>query len=128
MRNTFVPQTGQLPWVAGRPFLSVVGCGLLISLFALHLKQYASVAKLHLLSNPFWNIARGLAVVKGLSGGFCHLAEVNLRPLQRARPLPSAPKRPPARPAQTGLITRSGRHHEPAASYLAIAMRWPSRE
>lgn len=53
MRKTFVPQVGQVPWVAGRPFFSVVGCGLLISLFALHLKQYASVAKLHLLLKSY---------------------------------------------------------------------------
>ena len=43
IRNSFVPETGQMPWVAGRPFLSVTACGFLISLFVLHLKQYASI-------------------------------------------------------------------------------------
>jgi hypothetical protein len=42
IRKSFVPHSGHVPWVAGRPFLSVTACGLLMSLFVLHLKQYAS--------------------------------------------------------------------------------------
>ncbi len=39
--NTFVPQTGQTPWVAGLRFLSITRRGFLISLFLLHFMQYA---------------------------------------------------------------------------------------
>ena len=35
-----VPQTGQMPWVAGRPFFIVIAFGSLISREALHLTQY----------------------------------------------------------------------------------------
>ncbi len=42
MRNSFVPQSGQMPWTAGRPFFIVTGSGLAISFFALHFTQYAS--------------------------------------------------------------------------------------
>ena len=41
MRNTLVPQLGQLPRVAGLPFFRVILTGFLISLLVLHLKQYA---------------------------------------------------------------------------------------
>jgi hypothetical protein len=41
IRNTLVPHTGQTPLTAGLPFFKVTFCGSLISLFALHLKQYA---------------------------------------------------------------------------------------
>ena len=44
MRNIFVPQTGQLPCVAGLPFFIVTFFSSFIVLFALHLTQYASVA------------------------------------------------------------------------------------
>jgi hypothetical protein len=37
--NTFVPHTGQTPWVAGLRFLSITRLGLLISLFFLHFMQ-----------------------------------------------------------------------------------------
>jgi len=37
--NTFVPHTGQTPWVAGLRFLSITRRGLLISLFFLHFMQ-----------------------------------------------------------------------------------------
>lgn len=39
MRYIFVPQTGQVPWVAGRPFFRVTFCGFRISLLARHLRQ-----------------------------------------------------------------------------------------
>ena len=39
--NTFVPQTGQTPRVAGLRFLSVTRMGFLISTFLLHFMQYA---------------------------------------------------------------------------------------
>ena len=39
MMKTFVPQEGQVPWVAGLPFFMVMPTGLRISLFALHLTQ-----------------------------------------------------------------------------------------
>lgn len=44
MRNTFVPQVGQSPLVAGRPFFKVTGSGLVISRFSRHFRQYASMA------------------------------------------------------------------------------------
>jgi hypothetical protein len=43
IRNTFVPHVGQVPCVAGLPFLNVTDVGLLISRFVLHLTQYASI-------------------------------------------------------------------------------------
>ena len=36
----FVPHTGQMPWVAGRPFFIVIAFGSLISREALHFTQY----------------------------------------------------------------------------------------
>lgn len=45
MRKTFVPHFGHVPCVAGRPFFNVVDFALLISRFALHLKQYASIMR-----------------------------------------------------------------------------------
>jgi hypothetical protein len=44
MRNIFVPQTGQMPWVAGLPFFMVTFFSSFIILLDLHLTQYASVA------------------------------------------------------------------------------------
>ena len=44
MRNIFVPQTGQTPWVAGLPFFIVTFFSSFIVRFDLHLTQYASVA------------------------------------------------------------------------------------
>ena len=41
MRKTLVLQLGQVPRVAGRPFLRVTFSGFLISFLARHLKQYA---------------------------------------------------------------------------------------
>ena len=41
--NTLVPQTEQVPWVAGLPFLSVTAVGLRTSRFVLHFMQYASI-------------------------------------------------------------------------------------
>jgi hypothetical protein len=38
-----VPQTGHTPFVAGLPFFNVTGCASLISCFALHFTQYASI-------------------------------------------------------------------------------------
>ena len=46
MRNSFVPQSGQTPWIAGRPFFMVTSCGFAISFFALHFTQYASATML----------------------------------------------------------------------------------
>ena len=40
MRNIFVPQTGQAPWVAGRPFFMVMDLASLISRDSQHLTQY----------------------------------------------------------------------------------------
>jgi hypothetical protein len=37
--NIFVPQTGQMPWVAGLPFFIVIFVASFISRFALHLTQ-----------------------------------------------------------------------------------------
>lgn len=42
--NILVPQTEQMPWVAGLPFFIVTFFSSFIILFALHLTQYASVA------------------------------------------------------------------------------------
>ena len=42
IRNIFVEQTGQTPWVAGRPFFIVMAWELLISLLVRHFTQYAS--------------------------------------------------------------------------------------
>ena len=39
--KTFVPQVGQVPWVAGRPFFKVIWDGFLISLEARHFTQNA---------------------------------------------------------------------------------------
>jgi len=43
MRNIFVPQVGQLPWVAGLPFFILIDLALLISLFFRHFMQYACI-------------------------------------------------------------------------------------
>ena len=43
--NIFVPQTGQVPWVAGFPFFMVIALGSFISLLARHLTQYASIRR-----------------------------------------------------------------------------------
>ena len=48
MRNTFVPQTGHVPCVAGLPFFRVTLVAFWIFRFALHLKQYASAMKRNL--------------------------------------------------------------------------------
>jgi hypothetical protein len=37
--NIFVPQDGQMPWVAGRPFFMVIATGSFISFLALHFTQ-----------------------------------------------------------------------------------------
>lgn len=42
--NIFVPQTVQIPWVAGFPFFIVTFFSSFMVLLALHLTQYASVA------------------------------------------------------------------------------------
>ncbi len=41
--NTFVPQVGQRPWVAGLPFFMVILLGSLISFLARHFIQYACI-------------------------------------------------------------------------------------
>lgn len=41
--NILVPQRGQVPWVAGRPFFILMFFGLDISLLALHFMQYACI-------------------------------------------------------------------------------------
>ena len=41
MRNTFVPQVGQEPCIAGRPFFRVICLTSLISTFFRHFIQYA---------------------------------------------------------------------------------------
>ena len=43
IRKTLVPHSGLVPFTAGRPFLSSVICGSLISLLSLHFTQYAVV-------------------------------------------------------------------------------------
>jgi hypothetical protein len=42
--NILVPQTGQIPWVAGLPFFIVTFFSSFIVLLDLHFTQYASVA------------------------------------------------------------------------------------
>ncbi len=42
--KTLVPQMGQSPLVAGRPFFNVTCSGLLISRFSRHFRQYASMS------------------------------------------------------------------------------------
>jgi len=44
MRYILVPQLGQVPFVAGRPFLRVTGVGFRMSLLARHFKQYACMS------------------------------------------------------------------------------------
>ncbi len=44
MRNTLVPQVGQVPCVAGLLFLSVTDWGFFISTFFLHFMQYACIS------------------------------------------------------------------------------------
>lgn len=44
IRKSLVPQTGQVPSIAGRPFFIVTSFGSLISRFSRHLTQYASTA------------------------------------------------------------------------------------
>jgi hypothetical protein len=39
MRNIFVPQVGQTPWVAGLPFFMVIALAFFISFLARHLTQ-----------------------------------------------------------------------------------------
>jgi hypothetical protein len=41
--NILVPQVVQMPWVAGLPFFIVTFFSSFISLFDLHLTQYASI-------------------------------------------------------------------------------------
>ena len=48
--NILVPQDGQMPWVAGLPFFMVTAFASFISLFDLHLTQYASIYYLTILS------------------------------------------------------------------------------
>ena len=43
MRNIFVPQLGQTPWVAGLPFFMVIALASFISFFARHFTQYACI-------------------------------------------------------------------------------------
>ena len=43
MRKRVVPQTGQVPLVAGLPFFIVTCCGSFISRLVLHFRQYASI-------------------------------------------------------------------------------------
>ena len=43
IRNSFVPQTLHVPWVAGFPFFIVICCGLWMSRFVRHFMQYASI-------------------------------------------------------------------------------------
>lgn len=50
MRNTLVPQEGQAPCMAGRPFFSVICLASLISTFFLHFMQYAVAITTTLLS------------------------------------------------------------------------------
>ena len=60
IRNTLVPQTGQVPFVAGLPFFSVTCDGLRTSRLLLHFMQYASMAASrvcdgHILAKYYWN-------------------------------------------------------------------------
>jgi len=41
IRKTLVPHSGQVPFIAGLPFLSLVSTGSIISLLSLHFTQYA---------------------------------------------------------------------------------------
>jgi hypothetical protein len=53
MRKTEVPQLGHVPLTAAFPFLSVTFWGFLISMFALHLTQYACGIPIQL--SAHWN-------------------------------------------------------------------------
>ena len=58
MRNTLVPQAGQSPLVAGRPFFKVTCSGLVISRFSRHFRQYASMINPHSLNDPINDVVR----------------------------------------------------------------------
>ncbi len=54
IRKTEVPQLGHVPLTAAFPFLSVTFCGFFISMFALHLTQYACGISIQL--NVHWSV------------------------------------------------------------------------
>jgi hypothetical protein len=58
--KTFVPHTEQVPVVAGFPFFIVVAVGFLISRFALHLTQYASITLIPFSNTPSILIVRSV--------------------------------------------------------------------
>jgi hypothetical protein len=64
IRNNLVPQSGQTPCTAGRPFFILTSCGFAISFFALHFTQYASAMMFALL----WRFPRR-KIPANLSGG-----------------------------------------------------------
>jgi len=51
--NILVPQSGQVPSVAGLPFFMVTGVGFFISFLALHFMQYASIEYASIVCPPF---------------------------------------------------------------------------
>lgn len=69
IRNSFVPQSGHTPCMAGRPFFMVTSCALAISFFALHFTQYASATAF----TPLWFISP----LGGIAG---HLIWLSSRP------------------------------------------------
>ena len=74
IRKIFVPQTGHVPLVAGLPFFRVTCSGPLISLFVLHLRQYASIGNpLKSRLEPLYLASRPIARYIGtnLSGCAC---------------------------------------------------------
>src|SRR5712671_4642848 len=62
MRNSLVPQSGQTPWSAERPFFIVTSSGFAISFFALHFTQYASA-----MTTPFVDFPRKQGRILGLT-------------------------------------------------------------
>ncbi len=65
MRDTFVPQDGQTPFVAGRPFFRVTFLGFRTSFIFRHLKQYAfMVCLLRRFLNPNTYIIRMLSIMQ----------------------------------------------------------------
>jgi hypothetical protein len=75
--NIFVPQVPQVPLVAGLPFFIVTAVGSFISLFALHLTQYASIY--HPPYDPLGSIDFTCSIRYGCHDSSCsHAQSVNL--------------------------------------------------
>jgi hypothetical protein len=64
MRNIFVPQIGQTPWVAGLPFFMVMALVSFISLLVRHFMQYASIGAPPLIEIIVLRVSHLMADVK----------------------------------------------------------------